>query len=425
MKRRNVAHDGRTWSASLVAVLAAATPVAAQVTPYGSGANPPGSLVVTTGIPMVGESWAVGVADPTGAAAPGSLAYLGLAAVPDPAFPSGTLLPGFGLGAPGAPGEVLLSFVAPDPFLTLGPVAWAGAGSPPAEFALVIPLVPALAGATLYLQGALLDLAGPPSLGLTNGLAVTIAAPEFPGLVPLPAGSFLMGSAAADGEPYFGGIFSTSIPVHQVTLTRPFWLGRFEVTQAEYEALMGSNPSQFPGPDRPVERVNWIAAVAYCEALNAQQSALGLVPAGYQYRLPTEAEWEYACRAGTTTEFHFGDDLYCDQALFNFSWHESPPQKCHPFPLPPLPVGSFAPNGAGLYDMHGNVWEIVLDSFSFYTQSPKVDPYVSGGSQRVFRGGSTTTPSQWVRSACRGSQSPNYFSSDTGFRVALAPILGP
>jgi formylglycine-generating enzyme required for sulfatase activity len=264
-------------------------------------------------------------------------------------------------------------------------------------------------------------------------------------MLPIPCGKFLMGSPESEK-----GRKADEGPQHEVEIS-PFWMSKCEIPWDAYDvwasdldirrrevlALPASPRDKFADlltisqPTKPYTDMTFgmgklgypaicmtqHAARRYCEWLSAKT--------GRYYRLPTEAEWEYACRAGTTTEFHFGDDLYCDQALFNFSWHESPPQKCHPFPLPPLPVGSFAPNGAGLYDMHGNVWEIVLDSFSFYTQSPKVDPYVSGGSQRVFRGGSTTTPSQWVRSACRGSQSPNYFSSDTGFRVALAPILGP
>ncbi|MBI1380384.1 MAG: SUMF1/EgtB/PvdO family nonheme iron enzyme [Planctomycetaceae bacterium] len=405
-------------AAALVLSAVAANDAAAfQVTPYGSGINPPGSLVVTSGIPMVGESFIVGVSNTASASAPAALAFLSLATAPDPAFPAGTVLPGFGLAFPGAPGELLLSLASPNPLATLGPVPWAGGTATPANFALSVPLLPSLSGLSIYLQGTLVDLAAGPSLGLTNGLQVTLSEPSFPGLVLIQPGTFQMGSDAAFGAPYYGPVG----PVHQVTISKSFWMGQYEVTQAEYQALMGNNPSHFLGADRPVDTATWFNAVAYCNALNAQATALGKVPPGYQYRLPTEAEWEYACRAGTTTEFHYGPSLLCNQARFLFSHHSSPAANCQD-PNGAVPVGSYAPNAWGLYDMHGNVWEWCMDSFSSYTASSKTDPYVSGGPFPVIRGGSWLSDSGGCRSAVRGSFDPG--SADfLGFRVVLAPVL--
>jgi len=393
-----------------------------QVTPYGSGVNPPGSLVLTSGVPMVGETFTVGVSNTATAGAPASLAFLSLATAPDPSFPAGTVLPGFGLAFPGAPGELLISLAAPNPFATLGPVAWAGGSAEPASFSLAVPLVPSLSGLSIYLQGSLLQPVGIPSLGVTNGLRVTLSAPSFPGLVPIQPGTFQMGSNAAGGAPYFNN--ANQQPVHQVTISKPFWMGRYEVTQAEYQAVMGANPSSFVGANLPVHRTTWFDAVVYCAALTSEQAAQGKIPPGYQYRLPTEAEWEYACRAGTTTEFHYGPSLLCNQARFGYSYHSSPPAHCVN-PSGPFPVGSYAPNAFGLYDMHGNVREWCMDSYSGYTASAKTDPYVSGGPYRVIRGGGWGSFSVSCRSALRGFNDPGSIGGNYGFRVVLAPVLVP
>ncbi|MCP3879883.1 MAG: formylglycine-generating enzyme family protein, partial [Sulfitobacter sp.] len=134
----------------------------------------------------------------------------------------------------------------------------------------------------------------------SNGLSVTFDYSQpVAGMVSIPAGSFDMGSNAPNAAPYFND--AGQQPVHNVTISEAFWMGEHEVTQAEYQALMGSNPSHLSGPNLPVETVSWNDAVAYCTALTAQEMAAGNLPTGYEYRLPTEAEWEYACRAGTTT----------------------------------------------------------------------------------------------------------------------------
>ncbi len=240
----------------------------------------------------------------------------------------------------------------------------------------------------------------------------------IPGMMPIPAGTFLMGSNAPSGPPYFGSIG----PVHQVTISYPFWMGQYEVTQAEYQALTGTNPSFFSGASRPVEQVTWLSARAYCAALTAQQA--GNLPAGYEYRLPTEAEWEYACRAGTTTEFHYGAALFCNQARFWFSYHTNPPAYCGNS-NGTVPVGSYAPNAFGLYDMHGNVLEWCLDSYASYSSAAVTDPFVTGGPDRVLRGGSWYDDSGVCRSAHRDSFDPGLTFSDFGFRVVLAPVLVP
>jgi len=207
-----------------------------------------------------------------------------------------------------------------------------------------------------------------------------------------------------------------------VTISYPLWMDAKEVTQAQYSALMGTNPSYFGGnPNFPVERVTWFNARAYCAALTAQQAALGTVPAGYEYRLPTEAEWEYACRAGTTTEFNTGASLFCSDARFYYSYHSN--SSCGSGP--PVSVGSFAPNAWGLYDMHGNVWEWCLDSVANYPAGAVMDPFVSGGPYRVVRGGGWDGVSSNCRSAIRGGGDPGYAAGDVGFRVVLAPVLVP
>jgi formylglycine-generating enzyme required for sulfatase activity len=243
--------------------------------------------------------------------------------------------------------------------------------------------------------------------------------PPVPGLVPIQPGTFQMGSNAANAAPYYNN--SNQQPVHAVTLSYTFWMGATEVTQAQYQALMGTNPSGFPGANNPVEAVSWNNAVAYCAALTTQQAALGNVPAGYQYRLPTEAEWEYACRAGTTTEFNTGAALFCNDAKFGYSYHSN--SSCNS--SSPVPVGSYAPNAWGLYDMHGNVWEWCLDSYASYTAGAVTDPFVTGGPDRGLRGGSWGNYSNFCRSAYRYFNVPGYTNDYVGFRVVLAPVLVP
>lgn len=242
-------------------------------------------------------------------------------------------------------------------------------------------------------------------------------------MLAIPAGTFAMGSNALLGAPYFGN--DTQRPVHQVAVTRRFWMSRHEVTQAEWLALMGNSPSFFSGARRPVESVSWQEAMAYCAALTAAERAAGRVPDGYQYRLPTEAEWEYCCRAGSTTEFATGDDLLCTQAQFTFSYHGN--AGCDVTAT--LPVGSFAANAFGLHDMHGNVAEWCLDGWdgsANYPAGAVSDPYVATGPYRAVRGGSWFDLSFYCRSAFRlNLAAPDLKQNRIGLRVVLAPTLVP
>jgi formylglycine-generating enzyme required for sulfatase activity len=207
-------------------------------------------------------------------------------------------------------------------------------------------------------------------------------------------------------------------PQHKVKITKPFYMGVYEVKQSEYEKVMVKNPSTFKdGPDHPVEQVIWDEAVDFCKKLSELPDEK---KAGRVYRLPTEAEWEYACRAGTTTVFHYGNSLSSTQANFNgdapYGGAEKGPRigkttKC----------GSYQPpNAWGLYDMHGNVWEWCLDGPRTYVKSDQavIDPKgdLAGGS-RVRRGGSWGFEAWFCRSALRGPRSPSTRYDDFGFRV--------
>jgi len=215
----------------------------------------------------------------------------------------------------------------------------------------------------------------------------------------LPPGSYTMGRVSGgDEEPY------------RATLTRPFFLSVHEVTNAQWKRVMGSTPSTWNDDNRPVEQVSWQDAMEFCQKLSAlpEEKAAGRV-----YRLPTEAEWEYACRAGTTTRFSFGDDL---SAAGDFGWFDfNAGSQTHP-------VGEKKPNGFGLYDMHGNVWEWCSDMYGPYPKGEASDPQGAfEGSARVIRGGC------WLFSAARGRSAgrlwadPSIRRHNLGLRLALSP----
>jgi formylglycine-generating enzyme required for sulfatase activity len=195
---------------------------------------------------------------------------------------------------------------------------------------------------------------------------------------------------------------------HQVSISNWYYLGRYEVTQGQYEEVMGNNPSKFKGAKNPVETVSWEDAVSFCTKLSEvpEEKAAGRV-----YRLPTEAEWEYACRAGSTTAFGSGDSA---ESLEEFAWFgENPEDKHHP-------VGEKKPNRWGLYDMHGNVFEWCHDLFASYPTGAATDPQGhSGGSLRTYRGGSWFGVADGCRSASRNWYEASFRSSYIGFRVAL------
>jgi formylglycine-generating enzyme required for sulfatase activity len=175
---------------------------------------------------------------------------------------------------------------------------------------------------------------------------------------------------------------------------------------------MGSLP-HFSGTNRPVDMVSWDNAMAYCSVLTTSERAAGRLAPGYEYRLPTEAEWEYCCRAGTTTEWNTGTSLSTAQANFNQAINQT------------TAVGSYAANAFGLFDMHGNVAEWCLDAWdgsNNYPASAVTDPYVSSGPFRVLRGGSWIDLSFGCRSARRDHRNPTVAEIYFGFRVVCAPV---
>jgi formylglycine-generating enzyme len=242
-------------------------------------------------------------------------------------------------------------------------------------------------------------------------------------LVKIPAGIFRMGNITdyPDGR-------NDEKPVHKVRITHSFFMGRTEVTQAQWKAVMGSNPSRFKGDNRPVDNVNWYDAVQFCNRLSRQDS-LEICYTGDSdrtvcnfnakgYRLPTEAEWEYACRGGTATDFHTGNmprSAHSDSANYPGGWHDANSgDQTHD-------VGLKQPSAFGLFDMHGNVWEWCWDWYQedYYDSWPYADPRgpAAARTYRVLRGGSWYYSANDCRSAYRGCDDPDTRSSSGGFRV--------
>ena len=221
----------------------------------------------------------------------------------------------------------------------------------------------------------------------------------------LEPGTFLMGSSPEESSN------PAERPQTKVTLSHGFWLGRTEVTQAQYEAVMGHNPSSFKsvGPQAPVERVSWLDAMKFCQVLTDRERAAGRLPEGHSFTLPTEAQWEYACRAGTT-----GDYARDPAATAWFDINSG--GTTHP-------VATKAPNPWGLHDMAGNVLEWCFDWYDPYPGGEVTDP--SGpkrGYYRIARGGSWRVEVQVGRSAARAGGSAARLDSTLGFRVALCPM---
>jgi formylglycine-generating enzyme required for sulfatase activity len=206
---------------------------------------------------------------------------------------------------------------------------------------------------------------------------------------------------------------------HLVTLTNEYWLGKYEVTQGEYLQVMGTNPSYFPGDlNRPVEKVSYLRAVEYCAAITKREGDSGHLPADWEYRLPTEAEWEFGCRGGTTNLFNFGDD---QSKADQYAWTaENSDSTTHP-------IGQKLPSSLGLYDIHGNVWEWCLDWFALYPESNSTNPVgPPQGKFKVFRGGGWNNEAQYARSANRFMMAPASGTHFVGFRLALCQIpAGP
>jgi formylglycine-generating enzyme required for sulfatase activity len=211
----------------------------------------------------------------------------------------------------------------------------------------------------------------------------------------IPAGTFLMGS-------------TTEAPAHQVNISHDFYLGKFAVTQAQWEAVMGNNPSSFKEVARPVEQISWEDCQEYIKVLNTAGKG--------SFRLPTEAEWEYACRAGSSETFCFGEDK---NQLEDYAWYNANSHgETHP-------VGQKKPNKMGLYDMHGNVWEWCQDWYDDYSADSTTDPQgptFSSMPVRVFRGGCWRGGPDFAAAAHRSGRGPAYRSNVLGVRLVYIPV---
>ncbi|PMB39180.1 protein kinase [Fischerella thermalis CCMEE 5330] len=226
-------------------------------------------------------------------------------------------------------------------------------------------------------------------------------------MVQIPGGKFLMGSPPGEA-----GRENDEGPQREVTVPG-FFMGKYEVTQAQYQAIMGNNPSNFKGEKRPVEQVSWNDAVKFCEELSKKT--------GRTYRLPSEAEWEYAARAGTTTPFYFGETITTDLANYdgNFTYASAPKGE---YREETTDVGIFPPNSFGLYDMCGNVWEWCLDKYhNNYNEAPTNGSawLEYGEDTRLLRGGSWYGDSRYCRSASRIRINPDDRGLDIGFRLVV------
>ena len=227
-------------------------------------------------------------------------------------------------------------------------------------------------------------------------------------MVEIPGGTFIMGSPASEAKRG-----SNEGPQHQVTVPS-FYMGKYELTQVQYQAIIGTNPSNFKGDNRPVERVSWNNAVEFCKKLSQKT--------GKKYRLPSEAEWEYACRAGTTTPFYFGESITPDLVNYdgNYTYASAPKGK---YRQQTTDVGTFPPNSFGLYDMHGNVWEWCQDDYkNDYINAPTDGSALTipSRSAKLLRGGSWYGNPGYCRSAFRSNGNLDFSNYPFGFRVVCS-----
>ena len=236
----------------------------------------------------------------------------------------------------------------------------------------------------------------------------------------IPKGKFLMGSPKTDKDRNW-----VAESQHEVTISQNFQMGATEITQAQWQKVMGNTPSFFGGDELPVENISWEESVAFCNRLSEMPEEK---KAGRKYRLPTEAEWEYACRAGTATPFHFGSELNGSQANCNGNY---PYPKIEgwfgtknkgPYLQKSSPIGKYRANAWGLYDMHGNVWEWCSDYWhDDYPSGSVTDPIgPATGSARVIRGGGWDCFAMQCRSARRSWDHPSNRNRAVGFRLALS-----
>ena len=224
--------------------------------------------------------------------------------------------------------------------------------------------------------------------------------------IPIPPGTFQMGSPNSEKG------HSDEERLHEVRLSKPFYMSKYPITQEQYEIITGSNPSNFPGARNPVEKVSYSDAQAFCIKLNEKSQVKSKFPAGFVVQLPTEAQWEYACRAGTKTSYFSGES---ETDLNSFAWFNTNSEgKTHP-------VGEKKTNAWGLYDMNGNVFCWCRDWMAPYPSGAQVDPQgPANGKNRVLRGGSWYWDTGWCRSAHRNQNEPGVRGIDYGFRVVIA-----
>jgi len=229
--------------------------------------------------------------------------------------------------------------------------------------------------------------------GYTNSIGM-----EF---VFIPSGSFTMGTEGKNS------LQSHEKPRHKVIISKSFYLGKYEVTQEQWKKVTGNNPSKFQGGTKPVESISWRDAKIFISRLNTLENTT-------KYRLSTEAEWEYAARAATSTKYSFGDD---ESKINAYAWYyDKNSNQTHP-------VGEKSPNRWGLHDMHGNVWEWVDDWYDakYYAKSPEKDPLNSvAGDTNVIRGGSWVNSPEFLHSSTRLFQKTLYKGDDVGLRVAIS-----
>jgi formylglycine-generating enzyme required for sulfatase activity len=243
----------------------------------------------------------------------------------------------------------------------------------------------------------------------------------------VPAGSYVMGSPTNETQR------SSNETQHNVTLTKGFFMSKYLVTQSSFLSLMNTNPSYFTPArgftldlTRPVEQVTWFDATNYCSQLTQLDRAAGRIFTNWSYRLPTESEWEYACRAGTVTPVYYGSNLLSGMANFDgeFEYWAGIGTSNNPTGIllnRTSSVGSYQPNPWGLLDMAGNLWEWCQDWFGNYPTGPVTDPPgPATGLARVFRGGAFNAPGRYCRSAYRDSYLPSSGFNTVGFRVVLA-----
>ena len=217
-----------------------------------------------------------------------------------------------------------------------------------------------------------------------------------------PPGSFQMGSSLDDT-----GREEKEV-LHQATISRGFYIGKYEVTQDQWLEIMGNNPSFFNGPNRPIERVSWNDAKSFCDKLTQIEKTKGILPDGWFYDLPTESEWEYACRAGTRSPFAWGSSIDSTKANYQSEINST------------REVGFYLSNAWGLFDMHGNVSEWVYDKKGEYSNTPVVDTTgPKNGYNRIIRGGSWCNEADQLRSADRASAMPGISATFIGFRLAF------